>query len=69
MEAGLLFGKGIGKPRTDGANGDQASEVHIYHCSGKAAHYQAKAQGGNPISNKLAFESAVNKGLLEPLVH
>ncbi len=68
VQAFFLAVKGEGEATGDGHYGDEPSKVHIGQCPQETSADQSHNQEADTPADELAFETAVDKGLLEPLV-
>ena len=68
VQSSFLAIKSEGEATGDGQYGDESSEVHISQCPQEPPADQSHNQEADTPADELAFETTVDKGLLEPLV-
>lgn len=68
METVTLFHECVGKPCTHQGKGGKAAQEQVGQCADKSTESQTTDKGTYAPIDKLALETAVNKGLLQPLI-
>ncbi len=69
METVTLFHESIGKSCTHQGKGSKAAQDQVGQCADKPADSQTTDKGAYTPIDKLALETSVNKGFLQPLIN
>src|SRR5690606_28587429 len=68
METATLFHECVGKSCTHQGKGCETAQEQVGQCADKSTDGQTTDKGAYAPIDKLAFETTVDKGLLQPLI-